>query len=237
MILDAEQIKRETAALGLSPDAEAIERLDTYARLLIEKNKVMNLTGITEPHAIVTRHFADSLTLLTVVTPEEGASLIDVGSGAGFPGLPLKILRPDLQVTLLDSTRKRVDFLAEVAAELGLTVTTLHARAEEAAAQPALREHFGFATARAVAELRLLAEYCLGFLRVGGRFVAMKGQLSDEEVAAAGHAFSVMGGRPVGGQTLTLADSSRRMLYTVEKISQTPTGYPRPSAKIAKSPL
>ena len=237
MILDAEQLKREAAAFGLAPDAEAVERLDAYASLLLEKNKVMNLTAITEPSAIVTRHFVDSLTLLTAVEPEPGAKLIDIGSGAGFPGLPVKILRPDLDVTLLDGTKKRVDFLKDVASALGLTVNAVHARAEEAAVWPAYREQFDLATARAVADLRVLGEYSLGFLKIGGVLVAMTGRLSDEEIEGSRSCFSVMGGKPEGSRRLTLADGSERVLFSVKKVSQTPTGYPRPSAKMAKKPL
>ena len=237
MILDAEQRTRGAAAFGIAVDGEAAERMDAYAALLVEKNKVMNLTAITEPQAMVTRHFVDSLTLLTAVSPQKGARLIDVGSGAGFPGLPVKILRPDLDVTLLDGTKKRVDFLQEVAAALGLAVEAVHARAEEAAVKPDYRETYDFATARAVAELRLLGEYALGFLKVGGTLVAMKGRLSDEEIQAGQTCLAVMGGKPEGCRRLTLADGSERVLYSVKKVSQTPTGYPRPSAKMAKKPL
>lgn len=236
-MIDRDQLKRELAAFGLTPDGAALDRLDEYAGRLVEANRVMNLTAITEPGAIVTRHFADSATLLTTVDPPRGASLIDVGSGAGFPGLVVKILRPDLRVTLLDGTRKRVDFLARTAEALGLTVDAVHARAEEAAVLPQYREKFDFAAARAVAELRLLGEYALGFVKVGGVLVAMKGRLTEEETAAAAHCLSLMGAREEARRALTLADGSERTLLTLRKISHTPTGYPRPSAKMAKKPL
>ena len=236
-MIDREQLRRECAAFGLAPDAEAVERLDAYAARLVEVNRVMNLTAITEPDAIVSRHFVDSATLLTAVSPAPGASLIDVGSGAGFPGLVVKILRPDLAVTLLDATRKRVDFLAETAQMLGLSVATVHARAEEAAVLPLYRERFDVATARAVAELRTLCEYALGFVKVGGTLVAMKGRLTEEETAAAAHALAVMGGELGAQTTLTLADGSERTLLCLPKRAPTPTGYPRPSAKMAKKPL
>lgn len=236
-MIDREQLRRECAAFGLAPDAEAVERLDAYAARLIEANRVMNLTAITEPSAVVTRHFVDSATLLTAVDPAPGASLIDVGSGAGFPGLVVKILRPDLSVTLLDATRKRVDFLAQTAAALGLEIKTVHARAEEAAVRPAFREQFDFATARAVAELRALGEYTLGFVKVGGALVALKGRLTEEEAQTAAHCLAVMGGREEARRALTLADGSERTLLVVRKKSHTPTGYPRPSAKMAKKPL
>lgn len=237
MLINAEQLKRECAPFGIELDAVAIERFDSYAKLLVEWNKKINLTAITEPDAIVTRHFADSLSFFNAAKPQDKASLIDVGSGAGFPGMPIKIVRPDMQVTLLDGTNKRITFLSEVARELGLEVNAIHARAEEAAVKPELRERFDLATARAVAELRLLGEYCLGFVKVGGSLVAMKGKLTEQEVADAQHCLSVMGGKVDGTHTLLLADSSERTLLKVKKSSQTPTGYPRCSAKIAKKPL
>ncbi|MBP5617755.1 MAG: 16S rRNA (guanine(527)-N(7))-methyltransferase RsmG [Clostridia bacterium] len=236
-MIDRAQLSRELAVFGLAADEIALARLDEYAARLVETNQKFNLTAVTEPSAIVTRHFADSATLLTAVTPPQGASLLDVGSGAGFPGLVVAILRPDLAVTLLDATGKKVAFLAETAAALGLTVTTLHARAEEAAVLPQYRERFDFATARAVAELRLLGEYALGFVKVGGALVAMKGRLTSEETQAAAHCLTVMGAKEEARRVLTLADGSERTLLTLRKVSQTPTGYPRPSAKMAKKPL
>ncbi len=237
MLISPEQLKRECAPFEIELDEVAIERFDAYAQLLVEWNKKMNLTGITEPQAMVTRHFADSLSFFLAAKPRQGASLIDVGSGAGFPGMPIKIVRPDMAITLLDGTNKRIGFLSEVAAQLGLKVNALHARAEEAAVKPELREQFDFATARAVAELRLLGEYCLGFVKVGGELIAMKGRLTEEEIADAENCLRVMGGKIEGSQSLLLADSSERTLLNVRKISQTPTEYPRCSAKIAKKPL
>lgn len=237
MLINAEQLKREAAPFGIELDAVAIERFDSYAKLLVEWNKKINLTAITEPEAIVTRHFADSLSFFSAAKPQDKASLIDIGSGAGFPGMPIKIVRPDMQVTLLDGTNKRITFLSEVARELGLQVNAIHSRAEEAAVKAELREKFDLATARAVAELRLLGEYCLGFVKVGGALIAMKGKLTEQEVADAQHCLSVMGGKIDGSRTLLLADSSERTLLTVKKSSQTPTEYPRCSAKIAKKPL
>lgn len=237
MFIPADKLKGELEPLGIELTAEAAERFDTYARLLVEWNRKMNLTAITEPEQIVTLHFADSATFFAAAQPARGASLIDVGSGAGFPGLPVKILRPDMHVTLIDGTGKRIAFLKEAAAHLDLEVEAIHTRAEEAAVKPQLREQFDFATARAVAQLRLLAEYCLGFVKVGGRFIAMKGRLTDGEVADAQRAIAVMGGRLGDRRTLNLSDSSERNLLCIEKISQTPSEYPRCSAKIAKKPL
>ena len=237
MIILADQLKRECEPFGEEPDALAIERFDAYARLLLEWNQKINLTAITDPSAVVTRHFADSLSFFLAAQPRHGDNLIDVGSGAGFPGLPIKIVRPDMAVTLLDGTNKRITFLKEVAAQLGLEVEAVHARAEEAASQSAWRERFDYATARAVAERRLLGEYCLGFVKVGGTLVAMKGKLSEREVSDALRCLSVMGGEASGRRALFLADGSERTLFSVKKLSQTPTEYPRCSAKIAKKPL
>ncbi len=236
-MIDFNQVIAQCAPFGVEPDQVALERLDRYAQLLVEWNQRMNLTGITDPEGIVTRHFADSASFFAAVTPKEGAKVIDVGSGAGFPGMVLKILRPDLSLTLLDATNKRIGFLSAVADELGLTVEALHSRAEDAAAKPQYRAAYDYSTARAVAELRLLAEYCLGFVKQGGSFVAMKGQLAEEELKAAANAIAVMGGKKEGIKQLTLADGSERCLLTVKKISQTPTKYPRCSAQIAKKPL
>lgn len=236
-MIDFNKLTAQCAPFGVTPDQMALERLDRYAQLLVEWNQRMNLTAITEPDAIVTRHFADSASFFAAVSPKQGARLIDVGSGAGFPGMVLKILRPDLSVTLLDATNKRITFLSAVAEELGLEIEALHSRAEDAAAKPQYRAAFDFATARAVAELRVLAEYCLGFVKVGGQFVAMKGQLSQEELSAAANALGVMGGKKEAIKSLTLADGSERCLLTVKKISQTPTKYPRCSAQISKKPL
>lgn len=237
MTINTEQLKRECDAFGVELTEQAAERFDIYAATLIEWNAKMNLTAITEPSAVVTRHFADSLTVLPCLSPNEGASLIDIGSGAGFPGLALKIARPDLNITLLDGTMKRITFLQEAANRMGLAVNAVHARAEEAARRPELREQFDHATARAVAAMNLLAEYCLGFVKVGGSFIAMKGPSALDECKSAASALNTMGGKIVRTEQFTLADSSERLLISVAKNHPTPTIYPRVSAKIAKKPL
>lgn len=236
-MINLDKLKLECEPFGIELDSLACERFDAYARLLVEWNEKINLTAITEPDLIVTRHFADSLSFFKAANPQACASLIDVGSGAGFPGMPIKIARNDMSVTLLDSTNKRIAFLQEVAEKLGLEINAVHSRAEEAAVKPELREQFDFATARAVAQLRVLSEYCLGFVKVGGNFVAMKGKLTDEELNEAKNAISVMGGKIAERTILELSDSSERNLLTINKISQTPTQYPRCSAKMAKKPL
>ncbi len=236
-MIDFDKLIAQCAPFGVEPDKLALERLDRYAQLLVDWNQRMNLTGITDPDGIVTRHFADSASFFAAANPKNGAKIIDVGSGAGFPGMVLKILRPDLSLTLLDATNKRINFLSAVAEDLGLTVEALHSRAEDAAAKPEYRQQFDYATARAVAELRVLSEYCLGFVKVGGNFIAMKGQLSEDEIKSAANALGVMGGKKESLKAFTLADGSERCLLTVKKISQTPTKYPRCSAQISKKPL
>ena len=237
MIIDADKLRQECADFGVEVDSLAAERLDKYADLLIEWNKRMNLTGITEPSGIVTRHFADSASFFAAVTPRDGASIIDVGSGAGFPGMVIKILRPDMAVTLLDATNKRITFLQAVADELGIALNAVHGRAEEIASKAEYREAFDYATARAVAELRVLSEYCLGFVKMGGEFVAMKGQLGGDEISSAQSAILTMGGKSGKITRLVLADGSERQLMTVKKISHTPTKYPRKSSRIKQKPL
>ncbi len=237
MTINTEQLKKEAAVFSIDLDNETCERFDTYAATLIEWNQKMNLTAITEPSAVVTRHFVDSLTFFAAVDPEAKASLIDVGSGAGFPGLCIKIVRPDMDITLLDGTMKRITFLNEAANRMGLSVNAVHARAEEAAVTPQMREKYDFAVARAVAAMNLLSEYCLGFVKIGGMFVAMKGPSAEQELDAAKGAIKQMGGHGGKIKSLTLADTSERSIITVPKTSHTPTGFPRVSAKIAKKPL
>lgn len=237
MTVNTEQLKRECAAFGVELTDEMCERFDIYAATLIEWNEKMNLTAITDPSGIVTRHFADSLTFFTVAQPQKSASLIDVGSGAGFPGLALKIVRPDLDITLLDGTMKRITFLNEAASRMGLAVNAVHARAEEAAVKPQMREKYDFAAARAVAAMNVLAEYCLGFVKPGGLFIAMKGPSAKGECTDAEAAIAKMGGKTGEIKQLFLSDGSERALVTVKKVVPTPTGFPRVSAKIAKKPL
>ena len=288
--------------LGLTPPEGAVKRLEIYARLLVEQNKVMNLTAITEPEAVARLHFLDSAAVLGylrgdgeplsvrlrltrgefarrakrghpgVAPPEEGSlaprgdggraddirpygdegpseggsasdssglRVIDVGTGAGFPGLVLKILEPSLSLTLLDSLGKRVKWLETVCRELGLEgVTCLHARAEEQALEPGFRDSFDAAVSRAVASLPLLTELCLPYVRPGGTFLAMKSMESGQEILSAQGAVKRLGGRleePVDYDVPGAGVTHR--LVRVRKISNTPKGYPRKWAKIKKEPL
>ncbi len=222
---------------GIALSQQQLAQFAQYGQYLLEINQHMNLTAITEPKEVALKHFLDSLLPLTLVTFPRGARLIDVGSGAGFPGLAFKIARPDLDVTLLDATNKRVNFLQQAAEHIGVQVCCIHARAEEAGQTPALREQFDIACARAVSHLRTLSEYCLPFVKVGGCFLALKGPQLEEELGQAQNAIKELGGRVDKVIEYSLPDTSQRTLVAVKKISQTLAKYPRPSAKMAKKPL
>ncbi|MBO5727145.1 MAG: 16S rRNA (guanine(527)-N(7))-methyltransferase RsmG [Oscillospiraceae bacterium] len=228
------------AQLGLAdrvPD-NASQQLAEYGRLLLEKNQVMNLTAIREEDKVARLHMLDCAALLCC-TDFAGKRLIDVGTGAGFPGLPLKILCPELEVTLLDSLGKRVSWLNEVSGQLGLQgVTAMHARAEEQGLVKGFRDSFDFATARAVADLRLLCELCLPYVKPGGAFLAMKSVDCEQELAGAAHCMKLLGGRLEGCRDYTIpgTDITHR-LVVIRKVSPTLKGYPRKWAKIQKEPL
>ena len=221
---------------ALSLDESRAEKLENFASLLVEKNEVMNLTAITEPTAVAQLHLLDSAALAQYAD-FSGKRVVDVGTGAGFPGMPLRILKDDFDLVLLDSLGKRVTWLAEVCAELQLKrVDCVHARAEEFAAKE--RESFDFATSRAVAQLNVLAELALPLVKVGGRFLAMKSIESEEEIAAAKSAIKTLGGKIVAVENYTIptCDVTHRVVI-IEKVAPTPAKYPRAFAKIKKQPL
>ncbi len=218
-------------------DEDAFARLDKFAELLIETNKSFNLTAIKEPDDVTVKHFADCLAIFKYVDIPENARIIDVGTGAGFPGLVLKLSRPDINMTFLDSTKKKLGFIENVLNACGVKGETLHMRAEEAAQLSKYREQFDFATARAVAALPVLSEYCLPFVKQGGSFVSMKSAESNEEMEAAKKAIGILGGKINEDIVFDLVENMPRRIITIKKNSQTPTKYPRPSAQIAKKPL
>lgn len=228
----------EQGLIELKLDASKASQLARYGQLLIEKNQVMNLTAITDPDQVSRLHMLDCAALLTHIDLK-GKSLIDVGTGAGFPGMVLKIMEPSLELTLLDSLEKRLNWLAEVCADLGITnVRFIHARAEEQAQDPSYREQFDYATARAVASMNALSEICLPYVKVGGRFLAMKSIDSNEEVDQSAAAISKLGGRLEKRFDYIIpgTDISHRIV-PVMKVSPTPEKYPRRWAKIQKNPL
>lgn len=222
---------------GFALTEEMLDSFDRYAQLLVEWNEKMNLTAITAPDEITVKHFLDSLLLLNCLELQEHAAVIDVGTGAGFPAVPCAIARPDLQITLLDSLQKRITFLQELTAALNIPAVCIHVRAEEGGQNPVLRGQFDLASARAVARLRELTEYCLPFVKVGGTFAALKGYEIEEELGEAKKAIKLLGGEVADVRKFILPDESRRAIVLIRKISQTPTEYPRNSAKMKKQPL
>ena len=230
LISDAEK-------LGLSIENDKIKQFEKLAELLVEQNKTMNLTAITDPDGIAVKHFADSISVLNAAKFDEKAKVLDVGTGAGFPGIPLLIMRPDLDLTMLDSTAKKLKYVANTVEELGLTANVLHTRAEEAGQSKEYRETFDIVCSRAVAALNVLCEYCLPFVKVGGVFVAMKAAKAQEEIEGAKAAIKLLGGQIIDEKSFTLSDGGERNLIIIKKISHVPPKYPRVSAQIAKKPL
>ena len=225
--------KCSTWNIDLTP--EQLDQLDRYAQILVEYNQKVNLTAITDPEGIEDKHFLDSL--LFASQPEVEGRMVDVGTGAGFPGVVTKIYKPEIELTLMEPTGKRVDFLKYVCAELGLTGVEFAKERAEEAARKVWREQFDLASARAVAALPVLAEYCLPLVKVGGCFLAMKGASGAEELAAARPAIRKLGGEYAETRTFHLPGGDARTLILCKKISQTSTVYPRNGGKIAKSPL
>ena len=240
-----ERIRTCLASAGVPVSDGQLSQLETYMQLVIEKNKVMNLTAITEREEFITKHLIDSLAPLVVgelrglFGGTHRIRMIDVGTGAGFPGIPLKILCPELSVTLLDSLRKRVDFLQEVIDTLQLSdITAVHMRAEEGGQDPAFREKYDLAVSRAVANLSMLAEYDLPFVRPGGTFLAYKSGDVADELKSAGHAIRVLGGHYEEPVYITLPDSDiRRAFILIRKEKPTPKQYPRKAGTAKKNPL
>ena len=224
---------------GLCLTERMTEQFELYYELLLAWNEKINLTAITEPKEVAIKHMIDSLSCLDEKVFPMGASVIDVGTGAGFPGIPLKIFRPDLKLTLLDSLNKRIKFLQEVVERLELNeVECIHARAEEGARNKALREKFDVAVSRAVARLQVLAEYCMPFVRIGGSFVALKGMKYAQEAEEGQRAIKALGGtacRAVPVQLPSLEDK-RAVLY-IKKVKATPKTYPRKAGTPDKNPL
>lgn len=232
-----ERLFEEAKSIGIILDDIALERFEKYYEMLVDYNTRMNLTAITEEQEVIVKHFCDSLYLLTKYHVPNGANIIDVGTGAGFPGLPLLIARPDLKLTLLDGLNKRLVFLQAVLSETGLCAEIVHARAEEGAAEKKYREKYDFATSRAVARLNVLCEYCLPYVKKGGTFLAMKGPAAAEELAESQRALEVLGGKTAELQEYKLSDDSTRTIIAIKKERHTPPAYPRHNSKIKKQPL
>lgn len=235
--IDINLLKTEAEKYGVILDDTALSRFDTYGKMLVDWNEKINLTAITDSYGVTVKHFLDSLTLFNYINISEGAKIIDVGTGAGFPGVAMLIARPDLKLTLLDSTAKKLGVISDILSALGLEAEILHSRAEEAGKKKEYRESFDFATARAVANLRELSEYCLPFVKKGGTFVSLKAAKAEEEIDGAKKAIKLLGGQIEKAESFSLLDAGERNIVLIKKVSSTPDKYPRPSAKIAKNPL
>lgn len=231
-----ELLKKECAEIGINLNDFQCEQFESYYKLLIEWNKKINLTRITETDEVVIKHFIDSLTLLKYCVVPEGAKVIDVGTGAGFPGLPLKIARPDIELTLLDSLNKRLNFLSDVCEKTGISAELVHSRAEDSAKESAYREKYDISVSRAVARLNTLSEYCLPYVKVGGKFIAMKGPELTKELNEAKSAIKTLGGEITAVNEFQLKDSGRTIVV-INKTKPTPKTYPRHSSKIKSKPL
>lgn len=235
---DTNQFEKDLESLGVQLSEKQIEQFLLYYEMLVEQNKVMNLTAITDYEEVLKKHFIDSLSLAKAYDLSKDIHMIDVGTGAGFPGVPLKIAFPNLKVTLLDSLNKRIYFLNSVIEKLELSgIEGIHGRAEDFA-KNTLREKYDLCVSRAVANLSTLSEYCLPFVKVGGQFISYKSEKIMEEKAAAGNAIKILGGKVVNQIEFTLPDSDiYRNLFVIEKIKETPKKFPRKAGLPGKEPL
>ena len=231
-------LKEACLELNLSIDDRQIDEFLKYKDILLDWNNKINLTAITDDREIILKHFVDSLTVCKFVD-FNGKSFIDVGTGAGFPAVPIKIFCKDANVTLLDSLNKRINFLKTVCSELNLeNVSYIHSRAEDAGQDINLREKFDICVSRAVANLSVLSEFDLSFVKVGGYFIALKGPLLDEEIVEAKKAISVLGGEIEKIETIKIpfTDIQHKLVF-IKKIRQTPKQYPRKAGKVSKNPI
>lgn len=232
-------LKEYVEKIGIVLDEDKINKLNKYYEMLVEKNKVMNLTAITEYEDVVIKHFADSMAIIKVIDLNKPMTMIDIGTGAGFPGIVLKIVFPDVKITLLDSLNKRINFLNEVINELGLCdITTIHGRAEDYANNTLYREKYDVCVSRAVANLSTLSEYCIPFVKKDGVFISYKAGDCDEEINAAQNAITILGGKLSNIENYCLPETDiSRCLVTIDKLSQTKKLYPRKAGIPSKEPL
>lgn len=233
--MDFNEFKKICLYHNLEITQDLYDKLEIYADYLVEYNKKVNLTAITEHKEIYIKHFLDSIIPLTYVDIPKDSTLIDVGTGAGFPSIPIKLYRSDIKLTLLDSLNKRIVFLENLSNKLGISVECVHGRAEEFGKNSIYRESFDFATARAVANMQVLSEYCLPFVKLGGSFIAMKGL--SEDIEKSEKAIKILGGGILNDITYTIPPEDNRRIIVVKKVSNTPNKYPRISSKIKSKPL
>lgn len=234
-----EEFAKALYAKGIELSAQQMEQFDLYFRLLVEWNEKMNLTGITEEEQVYNKHFYDSITPAFYFPFDQVESAVDIGGGAGFPSIPLKICFPHLKMTIIDSLNKRMSFLQHVATECGLEhVYPVHGRAEDRGQEPAFREAFQLVVARAVARLNLLSEFCLPFAQVGGHFIALKGSEITPELNEAKKAIKTLGGKTRKVESFHLMeDAGERNIVIMEKVEHTPKNYPRKAGIPAKKPI
>lgn len=235
MILPYNETEKMFKSFGLTLDEEMYRNFDFYAELLVSWNEKINLTAITDPLGITEKHFLDSLAIFKDDIIPQNSSVIDVGTGAGFPGIPMKIYHNDLKVTLLDSLNKRINFLTEVSNKLSLGMNCIHSRAEDGTKKADLREQFDIATARAVAPLPVLCEYCLPYVKIGGKFIALKGP--NEDAKESFTAYRTLGAEISDVKEYELPCGDKRQIIVYNKIKETPKKYPRNPSQIDKKPL
>lgn len=237
MMISQQRTEKLFELAGIELSGEQYEKFDQYAQLLVTWNEKVNLTAITDPEGIAVKHFFDSVYPFTLFDLPQESRIIDVGTGAGFPSCPLKIVRDDIKLTLLDSLNKRIAFLAHISDVLNLGATCIHGRAEELGKNPECRENYDIACARAVANLRELCEYCMPFVKEGGIFAALKGSNGEEELKEAKPAIKTLGGKVEECKSYSLPTGDNRTLILIRKVSATPEKYPRNSGVIKKRPL
>lgn len=239
MEYNIEKFKSGLLDLGIELTQNQIDQFLTYYEMLIEKNKVMNLTAITEFDEVIEKHFLDSLSLIKVRDLHNRTNVLDLGTGAGFPGIPLKIAFPELNITLMDSLNKRILFLQDVINELGLTdIEAVHGRAEEAARNKKYREKYDLCVSRAVANISTLSEYCLPFVKVGGQFISYKSGNIDEELDSAKKGIKILGGTITDVHKFDLGENKQgRSFVIIDKNQPTPKTYPRKAGTPSKNPL
>lgn len=236
---NVEILKNGIEDFGIEASDKMLADFQKYKELLVEWNQKMNLTGIEDEKEVFIKHFLDSVSAVTKGYIKNGMSLIDVGTGAGFPGMPLRICLPELKVTLLDSLNKRINFLNLVVRELGLkNVKTIHSRAEDGARKPELREKFDVATSRAVANMAVLSEFCMPYVKKGGYFVALKGPAIDEELENGSNAIKILGGELQGIIEISIEETDlKHNIVEVKKVKNCPKTYPRKAGTVNKKPL